>query len=503
MKKYRIAMYIRLSKEDDAAMPESNSITMQRALLKKYAADHFTDYVLLEFCDDGYTGINLNRPGMQAMLEEARQGRIDCVMVKDLSRFARDYIELGAYLEQIFPFLGIRFISVNDRYDSKDYPGSVADIDVNFKNLLFDLYSKDLSQKLRSSLSVRKEKGEYISANSPFGYEKDPKDRHALLIEEDEAEVVRRIFALTLEGSTTSQIAKLFNDTGIKTPIEFKIAKGKTSRTPKGERFLWSASTVSQILKNEVYIGNIVQKKYRRTEVGGKNHLNPRADWIVTCDHHEPIVEKEIFYEIQKRWSTKKVPSAGLAHPLTGKLICGCCRRSLCYRRNSLNPYFWCQRQYTSTLESCVKKVNGMFLEQYVLFMLQERLDEKGELERARRETFARMEQEIRKQKEKRKRLLAEIEKQKEANFELYQSYVFGQKEHFQSDEAGIKSAEKELAELDAHIQELEEVHTGLEERNRPSVGGELAVFNREMIDKYIEKIIVYNEKNIEIEWKI
>lgn len=471
--------------------------------MKKYAADHFVDYELLEFCDDGYTGTNLNRPGMQAMLEEARQDRIDCVMVKDLSRFARDYIELGAYLEQIFPFLGIRFISVNDGYDSKDYPGSVADIDVNFKNLLYDLYSKDLSQKVRSSLSVRKEKGEYISGNSPFGYEKDPKDRHALLIEEDEAEVVRRIFALALEGYTISQIAKLFNETGVKTPVEFKIAKGKTSRTPKGGRFLWGSGTVDKILRNEVYIGNVVQKKTTKTEVGGKNHLNPREDWLVTRNHHEPIVDKEVFDEIQKRRGTKKAPSSRQPHPLTGKLVCGCCGRNLCYRRNSLNPYFGCEERYTNTLESCVKKVNGMFLEQYVLFMLQERLDEKGELERARRETFAWSEQEIRKQKEKRKRLLAEIEKQKEANFERYQSYVSGQKEHFQSDEAGIKSAEKELAELDAHIRELEEVHTGPEEeRNRSSVGGEFVVFNREMIDKYIEKIVVYGEDDIEIIWK-
>ena len=156
------------------------------------------------------------------MLERIRNGEINCIIVKDFSRFARDYIELGAYLEQIFPFLGVRFISVNDGYDSASVQGGVADMDVNFKNLLYDLYSRDLSGKVRSSLAVRKEKGQYVSANSPFGYEKDPEDRHALLIAEDEAEVVRKIFSLTLEGRTSVEIARLFNETGVKTPAQFK-----------------------------------------------------------------------------------------------------------------------------------------------------------------------------------------------------------------------------------------------------------------------------------------
>lgn len=194
MKRYRIAIYIRLSKEDAKGREESNSVTMQRLLLQRYAAEHFSDYELLEFCDDGYTGTNFARPGMQAMLDLVKESKIDCILVKDFSRFARDYIELGSYLEQIFPFMGVRFISVNDGYDSKNYHGSLADIDVNFKNLLYDLYSKDLSQKVRSSLAVKKEQGQYVSGNCPFGYDKDAKDRHRLLIEEDEAEIVRRIF---------------------------------------------------------------------------------------------------------------------------------------------------------------------------------------------------------------------------------------------------------------------------------------------------------------------
>ena len=157
MQRYQIAIYMRLSKEDDRCREESNSITMQRILLQRYVKDNFSAYDLYEFCDDGSTGTNFERPGMQSMLERVRNAVIDCIIVKDFSRFARDYIELGSYLEQIFPFMGVRFISVNDKYDSDNYQGSIADIDVNFKNLLYDLYSKDLSQKIRSSLAVKKE----------------------------------------------------------------------------------------------------------------------------------------------------------------------------------------------------------------------------------------------------------------------------------------------------------------------------------------------------------
>lgn len=374
MKKYQIAIYIRLSKEDDKLKEESNSVAMQRVLLQKYAAENFTNYELHEFCDDGYTGTNFRRPGMEMMLEKIRNGEICCVIVKDFSRFARDYIELGSYLEQIFPFLGVRFISVNDNYDSASYQGSIAELDVNFKNLLYDLYSKDLSGKIRSSLAIRKEKGQYVSANSPFGYEKNPKDRHALLIAEDEAEVVRRIFSLALKGYTSVEIARMFNETGVKTPIEFKIEKGKTRKVPKGERFVWNSGTICQILRNEIYIGNIVQKKYAKDFVGGKNHLKPRGDWLVTDNHHEPIIDKTVFDKVQEGRGKRKPPQCNASHPLTGKLICGCCKKKLQYRRG-VNPYFSCRQRYVNAMDGCIRKVNAMFLEQYVLFFMQHKIN--------------------------------------------------------------------------------------------------------------------------------
>lgn len=501
MKKYIIAMYLRLSKEDDRWREESNSITTQRALLVKYIEDNFTDYELLEFCDDGYTGTNFDRPSMQEMLKRIREGEINCVIVKDFSRFARDYVELGSYLEQIFPFLGVRFISVGDSYDSSSYQGSIADLDVNFKNLLYDLYSKDLSEKVRASLAIRKEKGQYASAFSPFGYEKDPEDRHALLVAEDEAEVVRRIFSLTLDGYTSVGIAKLFNETGVKTPIQFKIEKGKTSRKPKGERFLWSSSIVCRILRDETYVGNIVQKKYTRDFVGGKNRLHPREEWLVSYGHHEPIINKEDFDRVQKERGKKKLPQWNPTHPLVGKLVCGCCKKNLSYNRR-LNPYFTCYQRYSNTMENCVSKVNVMFMEQYILFKLQDKLETEGELERLCMEEAGRLGREISALKEKERTLSARLQDIKRQNFESYQEYVDGRTENYQSDTAAVKKAEEELAGLNEQLQELETAYYRIKSGEGGNGGSRFAELTKEMIGRYVDKILVYDEQHIEILWK-
>ncbi len=502
MKGYLIAIYLRLSKEDDKWKEESNSISMQRVLLKKYIEENFVDYEIIEFCDDGYTGTSFDRPDMQEMLERIRDGEIDCVIVKDFSRFARDYIELGSYLEQIFPFLGVRFISINDGYDSASAQGGIADMDVNFKNLLYDLYSRDLSGKVRSSISIRKEKGQYVSGNCPFGYEKDPKDRHALLVAEDEAEVVRRIFSLTLEGHTSVEIAKLFNETGVKTPVEFKIEKGKISRTPKGERFLWSNSTICQILRNEIYIGNIVQKKYERNIVGGKNHLKPREEWLVSYGHHEPIINKEDFSKVQEGRGNKKPPQCHETHLLVGKMVCGCCKKNLNYRRG-LKPYFTCYHRYYNNLKSCVRKVNAMFVEQYILFMMQDKLEAEGRLETLHKEKAEGVKQEIRELEGKKKSLLEVIEKLKQKKFEAYQNYACGNAGSFQFDESMIKPVEEELAGLNKKLQEMETEYSAIRCcKESEYSSGRFAELSKEMVEKYIDKIEVYDEQHMEIYWK-
>lgn len=377
----RIAVYMRLSKTDETVAEESNSISMQRILIRKYIASHFAECEVMEYQDDGFSGTNFNRPGVQRLLEDARNEKFDCVVVKDFSRFGRDYMEVGSYLEQIFPFLGIRFISINDHYDSGRSQGNTADLDVNFKNLFYDLYSKDLSQKVKTSLRARKEGGQYVSGNAPFGYEKAPDDRHMLVICEDEAAVVREIFSLALQGMTSSQTAKKLNLENVPTPVEFKIRKGKTSRKPKGDKFYWSSSTVCSILRNPVYAGDVEYGKTEREQVGGRNVLKARAEWKMIRNHHAPIITREDFEEVQKsRGKSSKKRTEGSRYPLIGKAICGCCKRNLRIKEG-LNPYFTCHNRYVTGLEGCVSQVNVMFLEQAVLFRLEECLEQLAKTE--------------------------------------------------------------------------------------------------------------------------
>ena len=345
-RKQRIAIYMRLSKGDHGG-GESNSIRMQRELLREFAAAHFKAYELLEFEDDGYSGTSFNRPGVARLLEMVRNMEVDCILVKDFSRFSRDYIELGAYIEQIFPFMGVRFISVNDGYDSADTRYLAGQLDISFKNLLYDLYSKDLSVKVKSALRVRKEKGQYVSPASPFGYVKSREDRHMLQIDETEAEIVRRIFALALQGHSSTDIARLFNREGVKTPMQLRAERGGAGRAPKKGIFFWQSSTVCQILRNRAYVGDFVYGKTEKETVGGRNRPKPRSEWKVCENHHAPIIDRDVFEKLQERrgktdgsdsganqgtHSSEKKQALEERHPLAGRLACGCCGGILCFK---------------------------------------------------------------------------------------------------------------------------------------------------------------------------
>ena len=232
VKPYVIALYIRLSAADrdngTDGKEESDSVTAQRDMLKGFVAarPEFSGAEIIEFCDDGRTGANFDRTGVSKMLDAAKRGQINCIIVKDLSRFGRDYIEVGDYLEQIFPFLGIRFIAVNDHYDSIDHPyGSAGLIDVSFKNVIYDLYSKELSEKVRSTKKQLAEKGYFLSPYAFYGYEKVPGNKHELMIDESTAVYVREVFSRIQNGEGTTEIARDFNLRGIPTPMMVKRQK--------------------------------------------------------------------------------------------------------------------------------------------------------------------------------------------------------------------------------------------------------------------------------------
>lgn len=511
-RKLRIAIYMRLSKEDEEVKDESSSIRTQRILLHKFAEEHFEGCRIFEFQDDGYSGTNLNRPGVRSMLELVKKSALDCIIVKDFSRFSRDYIELGSYMEHIFPFMGVRFISVNDNYDSEKCSGRMGEIDQSFRNLMYDLYSKDLSIKVKSSFSAKKERGQFISANCPFGYEKVLGDKHMLVIEEDEAEIVKKIFQMTMEGRTSSQIAKVFNKEGIKTPIEFKLEKGKTSRIAKGGRFAWRSSTICAILRNEAYTGDMVYGKTYKDQVGGKNHIRPRSEWKVFRNHHAPIISREVFEKVQKGRGGGKNSNTGNRHVLSGRLVCACCGKNL-HIRKGLNPYFCCPSLYVNPMEGCIRKVNAMFLEQFVMYELQQHLENLSDLDRAWEQRKKELGQHLEKLKRDRGATQTRLHALTMQKMEIYERYA-EEKGGKQSTEIN-KEVHDSLSSINGTISELEsqlmELDSSLETTDavlakKHSVEGVAAYFGlseltQEVVNKFIRKIIVTDEQHIEICW--
>lgn len=235
-----IGVYLRLSQEDvdkktNMAKDESNSIAAQRSLIKQYIEQnpYLSALSQVEFCDDGFSGTNFERPDFQSMIDMIREGDIQIVIVKDLSRFGRDYLEVGDYLEHIFPFLGVRMISINDHYDSEKFQGNTAGMDVAFRNLIYDYYSKDLSKKVKSAMRTKQRNGGYVSA-CPYGYTVSQENKHRMIIDPVAAPVVRRIFTDIIAGKGTSQVARELNAEGIPTPQQHKgISRKKQTRRSK------------------------------------------------------------------------------------------------------------------------------------------------------------------------------------------------------------------------------------------------------------------------------
>lgn len=501
-----IAIYMRLSQDDGDFDRESNSIVNQRHFLHSYVEKHFENYDLLEFQDDGYTGANFLRPGVSELLEKVKNGKVDCIIVKDLSRFSRDYIEIGAYLEQIFPFAGVRFIAVNDGYDSDRFKGNVAGMDTSFKNLLNDLYCKDISVKVKSALKMKKESGIYANGSCTFGYRKDSEDRHKLLIDEEEADIVRRIFQMTLDGISSHKIAQIFNAEGVKTPIEYKMERGIATMTPKGKRFEWSGSTICQMLRNATYAGDIVYDKYETPEVSGKSRLKPRSEWKVFRDHHEAIIDRDTFEYIQKSRGVKKAVKHK-RHPLIGKMECGYCHKSLKIEHTK-NPYFFCGNKYVTQYKGCVERVNVQFLEEYLLFRLQEEAERQADIHSICMEVKNRIEQELELLYERKNQAKEKLKDLQTAQTEIYEEYVFKKrsKDDYIEEKRELKKQEEcymnLLDGLEKRIRTLQEVlsesvtdvYEYLQNRS-------LTELTQEVADRFVKRIVVYDEWNIEVEW--
>lgn len=342
------AIYLRLSSADGPAA-ESDSIQNQRAFLAEWAArNRFR--ITREFVDDGHTGTDFERPGFRELDHCLMDGSVRCVIVKDLSRLGRNYAETGRYLEQIFPRLGVRFIAVNDQYDSAGNTDSVQQMAV-FKNVFNDLYAADASAKVRTSLGILKRQGKFLGRQAPYGYRIDPADKYHLLPDEETAPTVQRIFALFLGGSSRTQIAKQLNREQIPSPAAQKRL------TDQGRRFtgLWNAETVRRILSHPVYRGDMAQQ-FTRT-VNYKVHERRRVrpeDWIVVENTHAPLVGREDFALAQRMQKVRTYQTAGHPHLLTGIAYCADCGSPLYAKKRGGYWYLNCYGYYRDpTMRRC------------------------------------------------------------------------------------------------------------------------------------------------------
>ena len=354
---WNATLYLRLSR-DDGDKEESNSITGQRELLRDFIR---TRPELREYAvriDDGFTGSNFERPSFKKMLEDVKAGRTNCIIVKDLSRFGRNYLDAGEYIEKIFPFLGVRFIAVNDGVDSErgDSDGFAAirnlfnewyprddsfggknasdELIIPFKNLINEAYCRDISVKVRTQLEVKRKSGQHIGAFAVYGYLKDETDKNRLVADEYAADVVRDIFKWKLEGMSPQDIAARLNHSGVLSPMEYKRSLGMRFATSfkANPQAAWSANAVLRILKNPVYTGVLIQGRETTPSYKVRKRVTkPENEWAIVSDAHEAIVERRDFDSVQKALSldTRRSPGDSAVQLFSGMVFCGECGASM------------------------------------------------------------------------------------------------------------------------------------------------------------------------------
>ena len=296
---YDTAIYARLSSEDNGV--DGNSLDNQIYMLERYIEEK-PDLKLRDvFSDNGATGTNFDRPDFIRLMEDVRKGKINCIIVKDLSRFGRNYIEAGNYLEKIFPYLGVRFISINDSYDSiKPCTGNEG-LMISLKNLIYDIYAKDVSKKISDAYEVKQKNGQFIGDFAPYGYLKDQNDKHKLVINDETAPVVREIYHMRLACTGVSSIARQLNDMGIIPPHRYLFEKGLVKSKHYAKSKFWNEETILMMLQSPTYIGHLAQRKNTSAYYKGiKRQRNAPKDWIVIENTHEPVIDCDTFYTVQK-----------------------------------------------------------------------------------------------------------------------------------------------------------------------------------------------------------
>lgn len=509
-----VAMYLRLSSEDidlkSSDKTESESISNQRGLLKEFlrVRPEFSGAEILEFCDDGWSGKNFQRPAFLQMMEQVKTGKIQCIVVKDLSRFGRDYLVVGNYISRVFPFLGVRFIAVNDGFDSTRQ-ADIDSLDTSFKTLIYDLYSRELSQKVKSAKRQRAEKGLFLSPFAPYGYRKDPRDKNHLIPDPKAAAVVQRIFRLAAEKHAPKEIAAILNADGIPSPMRYKQENNcSRERWPSiHESNFWAKGVIYKILRDERYLGTAVYGKRERDMVGLTHSVRKvRADWITVEAAHEGIIEPELFQAAQaelKAFSEKDSPAPN-ANPLRRKVICGCCGYAMQLVKAKA-PYYRCCSAELGLPYGCkTEPVPQTDIQDAVLALIRTYAQCAVDLDRLQAEQRQRIRQ-AQKQAEKALTALQNRRQQLELLLQnLYEQLIDGSTDR----EAYLSQKQKITAQLQELTKKEEELKAAASvpgadtspvlERYRQYT--ELDTLTPAIVKELVQRVVVYPDSRLEVQ---
>lgn len=367
IKLYTAAIYIRLSRED-GDKEESNSITNQRSMLSKYIEEHEDITLFDDYCDDGFTGTNFERPSFKRMIEDIENNLVNCVIVKDLSRFGRDYINTGYYIEKYFVEHNIRFISINDNVDSSRFS---YDMLLPIRNIFNQQYALDISQKVQSSFKIKQKEGQFVGAFPSYGYKRSSSDKHKLIIDDYAAGIIRRIFNIYANGVGKIRIANILNEENILCPSEYKKQCGlnyKNSNKMNTTNY-WTFSTIDKILKNQMYIGDMVQGKTKR-RMKGKAHYLSQENWIIVKDTHPAIIDNDLWNRVQKtlKRDTRYIDFNQNVSIFAGYLKCGDCGRALSKNINVGQIHYVCSTYKSYGKGKCSShRVNHKEIEKIIL----------------------------------------------------------------------------------------------------------------------------------------
>ncbi len=502
---YKVAEYKRLSREDgDRA--ESDSILSQQRSIEDYCALRKGLHIVERYADDGYTGTNFDRPGFQQMLADIKAGKIDCVIVRDLSRFGRDYIDMGYYLERVFPALGVRFIAINDAVDSENGP---YDMLLPLKNVFNTQYAKDISGKVRSAFAVKQKRGEFVGAFASYGYLKDPENHNHLIVDPIASAVVRRIFELTAQGIGQVKVAQMLNDENIPCPSEYKRLMGEKYNNSRrlASTCYWTYSTVHKIVRNEMYIGNMVQHRSARAGMHGKAKAADRSEWVIVEHTHEPIISRELWDTVQAQIN-KNSRTPDFTHNVglfAGFLHCGDCGRAMVKTVWGGRVHYSCGSYRRYGFTACTKHyISQKDLEAILLTDLNHIIAQVNDLKQLAEENRS-VTDTVRRRADEDKRLTAALERVQRLKQSAYEDYrdKLLSREEFLRYKADYDHQEQTLAA------QLQQMHDSEAQENAPEKPwiekllrlGYLTELDRPTLAQTVQDILVFEDKHVEIHY--